>query len=162
MSKSYSTFDATVVTKTNPILNVVPGPIKKISSPVIPYIEKGEKTVGRSGLIAAAVSVPIFFTLAAVALFTSPVWMFFGLITSFFWVPAVIVGALFLVPAAVAITVTIYASRPVYRKQVEKKWADIKKFVASYPMGKKLLYTTPSKSTPAAKTTSTVPSGGSV
>ena len=128
------------MTKTNPILNVVPAPIKKISQPVIPYIAKGEKTVGRSGLIAAAVSVPVFFTLAAVALFTSPVlpvtharrlrhdgplggalmplqgacekplmlfvlcvsrqvWMFFGLITSFFWVPVVIVGALFVVSA---------------------------------------------------------------
>ena len=62
-----------VVTKTNPILNVVPAPIKKISSPVIPYMQQGEKTVGRSGLIAAAVSVPVFFTIAAVALFTSPV-----------------------------------------------------------------------------------------
>lgn len=158
-SKSFSTFDATVVTKTNPILNVVPAPIKKISSPVIPYMQQGEKTVGRSGLIAAAVSVPVFFTLAAVALFTSPVWMFFGLITSFFWVPVVIVGALFVVPISVAIALAIFASRPVSRKQVANKWTEFKKFVSGYSVGKKLLYTSETKS--ASKTvTSTVPSAG--
>jgi len=58
-----------VVKTTDPLLKMVPGPITAISKPVIPYMQKGEKTVGRTGLIAASMSVPI----AAVALITSPV-----------------------------------------------------------------------------------------
>ena len=62
-----------VVKKTDPLLKMVPGPISAISKPVIPYMQKGEKTVGRTGLIAASISEPILGTCAAVALVTSPV-----------------------------------------------------------------------------------------
>jgi len=132
VTKTLSSFESEVVSKTNPLLNKIPSSATNVVRPVIPYVQKGEKTVGRSGLIAAALSVPIIFAIACVALFTSPVWMFFAFITSIFWVPI----ALVVIPAFVCFAVAIYASKPTGRMQVVKMWEKIK----STGVGQKIFY----------------------
>mmetsp|Transcript_55898 Transcript_55898/g.90512 ORF Transcript_55898/g.90512 Transcript_55898/m.90512 type:complete len:209 (+) Transcript_55898:121-747(+) len=141
-NKSATKFESELILKTNPLFAYLPIPAV-VSRPVIPYIQKGETAVGRTGLIATIISMPVVFFAMFMIVVTSPMWMFVALLTSFFWVPVLLICSFFVVPMIVVTTATIFFSRPKGRSMVTKQWNNFK----ASSIGKKVCFSSASPST---------------
>ncbi|EKX48758.1 hypothetical protein GUITHDRAFT_151678 [Guillardia theta CCMP2712] len=129
ISKSISAIENEFATKAKPYIQ-----------PVVPYIEKARPYVPYGFLAAMiAMAIPVMMGLAFFAFITAPVWMFFGFVTSFIWVPLVFVGTIFagvIFSFFVFVSTVRYFSQPKGRAILLKYW----KKISSTPMGQMLFF----------------------
>mmetsp|Transcript_34397 Transcript_34397/g.81475 ORF Transcript_34397/g.81475 Transcript_34397/m.81475 type:complete len:193 (-) Transcript_34397:327-905(-) len=112
----------------------------KVSPWVSPLVKKTKPYAPAAAVTVVALATPPVLTFCAiVAFFTAPIWMFFGLITSFIWVPALIIFSAFAIvfgTFAAFVAGVRYASSPSGQAKLTRVWRK----VSGSPMGQKLFF----------------------
>lgn len=136
VTKTVTTISQDVQTKAKPYT----AKVQPYVQPVVPYLDKAKPYVPPAVLaLAVLVTMPVVFVFSLIALLTAPIWMTFGLLTSFIWVPVVVVLGLVLGTLAAVlgfVGAVRYFSLPTGYAKLQKYW----KKISSTPMGQKVFF----------------------